>query len=277
MTTSNAKSRPKAAPHDDGVQEAYTLAEARESREGPQGALAQYTTDHLESQGLSEGLSPNLDLVVGTLSLERLSKYLARTGGNVSQALELYGWNQEVGASLTVTLAEVEVCLRNRIAGALDDAYGHKWHRVARFRNAHTEIQHELDKAEGRIRKAVPSVPDIIAASDFNLWRELCKPAYAGVFWAKRIPLAFPHMTLVGKEREVLTELHRRVDLLLKLRNRIAHHEPIIGSKLEKVGAKLADRHRDATELLQWMSPDLACWVLARDRFSTVLSACPIP
>ena len=82
-------------------------------------------------------------------------------------------------------------------------------------------------------------------------------------------------MTLGGRERELLTALHRRVDLLLKLRNRIAHHEPIIGSNGEKVGAKLADRHHDATELLAWMSPDLACWVLACDRFPAVLAACP--
>ncbi len=133
---------------------------------------------------------------------------------------------------------------------------------MARFRHAHAAVQHELDKAESRVKKAVPALPDIIAASDFNLWRELCKPAYAGVFWAKRIPVAFPYLTLAGKEREVLTELHRRVDLLLKLRNRIAHHEPIIGSNWEKVGAKLADRHRDAAELLAWMNTDLAGWFL---------------
>jgi len=226
-----------------------------------------------ESQADSSPPPFDAGRVADVLSRERLAKYLTRTGGDAGHALDLYAWNQEIGAALTVTLSQVEVCLRNQVARALADAYGPAWHRVARLRNAHAEVQHELDKAEGRVKKAVPSVPDIIAASDFNLWRELCKPAYAGVFWAKRVPIAFPHMTLTGKERETLAEVHRRVDLLLKLRNRIAHHEPIIGSNWEPIGTKLTDRHREATELLGWMSLDLACWVLARDRFHTLLAA----
>jgi hypothetical protein len=233
-------------------------------------------TDRPGAQDISGPPPLSPDRIADALSRDRLSKYLIRTGGHVERALHLYAWNQDVGAALTVTLAQVEVCLRNQVARVLADAYGPAWHRVARLRNAHAEVQHELDKAENRVKKAVPSVPDIIAASDFNLWRELCKPAYAGVFWAKRIPAAFPHMTLTGREREILTELHRRVDLLLKLRNRIAHHEPIIGSKWEKIGAKLADRHRDATELLGWMSPDLAGWVMARDGFPAALAICPV-
>lgn len=233
-------------------------------------------TDPREPQGRSDPPAFDADRVADSLSRERLAKYLVRTGGDARRALNLYGWNQEIGAALTVTLSQVEVCLRNQVSRALADAYGPAWHRVARFRHAHTAVQHELDKAEDRVKKAVPSLPDIIAASDFNLWRELCKPAYAGVFWAKRIPIAFPHLTLAGKERDVLAELHRRVDLLLKLRNRIAHHEPIIGSNWEKVGAKLADRHRDAAELLGWMNTDLAGWVLDRDRYHAVMSACPV-
>jgi hypothetical protein len=133
-----------------------------------------------------------------------------------------------------------------------------------------------LSQQASRITKPVPSTSDIIAATDFNLWRELCKPAYAGVFWAKRVPLAFPHVTVPGKERDILTAVHRKVDLLLKLRNRIVHHEPIIGSNWEKIGAKLEERHADAIELLQWMHPDFAMWVLSRDTFETVASARPV-
>ena len=90
------------------------------------------------------------------------------------------------------------------------------------------------------------------------------------------IPLAFPHHTSPGKEREILTAIHHRVDLILKLRNRIAHHEPIFGSNWETVGAKLADRHRDAVELLAWMSIDLGNWTARRDRFEAVLGTCPV-
>ncbi|USQ74017.1 hypothetical protein NF552_22710 (plasmid) [Roseomonas mucosa] len=218
------------------------------------------------------------------LSRERLSRYLARTGGDTGRALALYVWNAGVGAALTVTLSQVEVGLRNAISRALTDAYQPSpadppWHRVARFRHAHPAVQAELAKAEDRLGKAAPTLPDVVAACDFNLWRELCKPAYAGAFWGRRVPLAFPHASPLGKgkEREFLAELHRRVDLLLELRNRIAHHEPIVGSSWEPLGARLAVRHAEAVELLGWISPDLAAWVAERDRFAETMAACPEP
>ncbi len=214
--------------------------------------------------------------IADALSRERLSKYLARSSGDLQQALALYVWNQEVGAALTVVVSQVEVCLRNRVAEALAAAFGAGWPQDARLRHNHLEVRKELEKAESRLKKSIPSVGDIVAASDFNLWRELCKPSYAGVFWAKRMQLAFPNNALPGKEREVLAAIHHRVDLILKLRNRIAHHEPIFGSNWERVGAKLADRHRDAIELLNWMSADLAAWTVIRDRFSAVMVTCPV-
>ena len=229
----------------------------------------------VEPQAQSNLDAFNWNAIAQALSEERLSKYLARAVKNTRQALQLYVWNQEVGAALTPTLCSLEVCLRNGIASALADAYGRNWVRTPSFRYGHEAIQIELSKAEDRTKKAVPSTPDIIAASDFNLWRELCKPAYAGVFWGKRLPMAFPHIALPGKEREVLFEIHRRVDLLLKLRNRIAHHEPIIGSNWEPIGVKLKDRHRDAAEILRWMSPEVAAWVADRDQFWAAMRNLP--
>jgi hypothetical protein len=253
------------------VLEVYNCQPKPTDRETPQGAQSQYMTDPSESQANPDFPAWDADRVVGILSRERLVKYLHRASGAAAKALDLYAWNQKIGAALTVTLSQVEVCLRNSISHTLTDTFGPVWHRVPRLRYAHPAVQHELEKAEGRVDKLKPSLPDIVAASDFNLWRELCKPAYAGVFWGKRIRISFPHTSVPGGERGVLTEVHRRVDLLLKLRNRIAHHEPIIGSNWEPLGSKLADRHREATELLKWMAPDLACWVAARDEFDTAM------
>ena len=143
------------------------------------------------------------------------------------------------------------------------------------LRQNHLAVRDELDKAEKRVKKLEPSLPDIIAASDFNLWREMCKPVYAGVFWDKRLHIAFPQITVRRTERELLKNIHTRVDLLLKLRNRIAHHEPIIGSNWEPLGSKLAERRSEAIELLEWMSPDLARWVAARDTFQSVMANRP--
>jgi hypothetical protein len=255
-----------------------TTGESRPTGKAPQAPEEEHTQPAKVSQA---PFSFELERVADALSRERLSKYLKRTGGDVERALALYEWNAELGAALNVVLSQTEICLRNRISNVLTMAFTPPgstipWHRVARLRNAHAPVQQELDKAEGRLTLPVPSLSDVVAACDFNLWRELCKPSYAGVFWARRIPAAFPHAPFTkGKERDFLSGLHRRVDLLLKLRNRIAHHEPIVGSNHEALGAKLSNRHSDAVELLNWMDRDLAGWVSQRDRFLHVMTACP--
>ena len=88
--------------------------------------------------------------IADALSRERLSKYLARSSGDLQQALALYVWNQEVGAALTVVVSQVEVCLRNRVAEALAGAFGTGWPRDARLRHNHADVRKELEKAESR-------------------------------------------------------------------------------------------------------------------------------
>lgn len=215
--------------------------------------------------------------VVDALSRERLSKYLVRTGNDAGRALALYDWNSEVVATMTAVLSVVEVALRNGIHRALTDAFGPAWHRTPRLRHSHAVVESELVGAETRTRKPAPALPDIIAASNFNLWRELLRPLYAGVFWAKRLQIAFPNVTLIGHERQLLPPLHDRVERLQDLRNRIAPHEPILGSSWERIGAKAAARHAEAAELLRWMDADLARWVQDRDRFAAVMGTCPEP
>lgn len=229
-----------------------------------------------ERQGDS---APSYDAerVADALSRDRLSKYLVRTGDDPSRALALYEWNSEVAAALTVVLSVVEIALRNGIHRALTDAFGPTWHRIPRLRHSHATVESELAGAEERTRKPAPTLPDIIAASNFNLWRELLRPVYAGVFWAKRLPIAFPNLTPTGHARQLLPPLHSRVERLQDLRNRIAHHEPILGSSWERVGAKAAARHAEALELLHWMGDDLARWVGSRDRFAEVMARCPEP
>ena len=228
---------------------------------------------------------PNLDTIVARLSRERLRKYLARTEGNVEKALALYEWNHKIGAVLTITMQQLEVCLRNKISDALSarsvkDSHGPEWHTSIALKHRSVALSTKwtevFDKAVENRNGFQPALPDFIAAASFNFWRELCKPDYAAVFWGKSTPTHFQGIPKNAEARVFLTLLHSRVDLTLKLRNRIAHHEPIIGASPEPVGKKLRERHRDMTEVLNWMDGDFARWVLRADRFEQVLSECPV-
>jgi hypothetical protein len=53
------------------------------------------------------------------------------------------------------------------------------------------------------------------------------------------------------------------------LRNRIAHHEPIINWSLDK-------RHAEILQLTEWLSPAAAAWCREMDRFDQVWPKEPI-
>jgi hypothetical protein len=228
-------------------------------------------------------LHPDLEAVADRLSRDRLSKYLIRTDDEVAEALSLYVWNNEISAAINTTLQQLEICLRNAVSISLVSAFGNEWFKVYKLIHHNKEIQDEIHKTQSKAEKICNikevRAPDFIAASSMNLWRELCKPLYAGLFWGKRVQLSFPNhpnVTTKGNERVVLKDIHSRVDLLLKLRNRIAHHEPVIGSNREPIGSKLLERHREMFELLEWMDLNFAQWVRGQDRFHEVMEACPL-
>ena len=126
-------------------------------------------------------------------------------------------------------------------------------------------------------RGFTPSIPDIVAATSLGFWRELSKPRYAADIWQKgRLGLTFPHI-LAGKDlRKDLEVIHGRVDGLVKLRNRIAHHEPIIHSKGSMRGGSLRERHSEMLELLRWMDPNFSLWVESHDNFAVIIEECPL-
>lgn len=228
----------------------------------------------------------DVDQIFARLSCERLKKYLERVKGDRAVALRLYLWNNRVAAAINAPLSQFEICLRNSISLALTDksvadGHGPNWHTYRRLKHHNQDVSNYFEttreKARGNRNGFDPALPDFIAASTFNLWREFCKPSYAGVFWAKRILISFPHISIKSDARTALPEIHHRVDLLLKLRNRIAHHEPLIGARYEKPCAKLLERHKEMAEMLEWMDPNFARWVASFDEFLQIMDTCPIP
>jgi hypothetical protein len=220
----------------------------------------------------------DIEQVIAALTPERLTKYFQRMGPNNQAALALYCWNHEVGAAFNVTLQQFEICLRNSISKALRDKFGERWFENLKFQGISAEIRSIVgktsEKAKENKRGFPPSTHDFIAATSMGLWREVCRPAHAG-FWAKRLRLAFPHAPVERDVRKTLEAIHNRVHRLVRLRNRIAHHEPLIGSRVEPIGEMLVQRHADMTELLAWMDPNFLTWLGERDRLRETVASCP--
>src|SRR6202171_5348250 len=67
-----------------------------------------------------------------TLSPERLSTYLAATGGDHAAALRLYVWNTQISAALYGPLQALEIIIRNAFHRELATVYGPAWYDSAR-------------------------------------------------------------------------------------------------------------------------------------------------
>lgn len=61
----------------------------------------------------------NHEAIARRLTRERLRSYLASTGGDLEQAIDLYDWNTQVGGALHEDIGRLEVVFRNAVDEAL--------------------------------------------------------------------------------------------------------------------------------------------------------------
>ena len=216
----------------------------------------------------SESLLHGLE---ASLSRERLSTYLTASEGDQVQALRLYTWNTAVSAAFYGPLQGLEVTLRNAIHTQLSHKYGPFW-----FDNPNTGLdagastrinaaKSDLDRSGAALR------PDkIVARLSFGFWVSLTgrgerrnsgrKANYEMTLWRPALRNAFPR-----RERLVRRQVHGPLIALRVLRNRIAHHEPVIKRDL-------SEDHDLILELAGWMSPAMRSWIEYHSRVPALLA-----
>ena len=204
-------------------------------------------------------------------SRPRLKPYLRAAGGEPQAAVRLYRWNLEASASLYVPLHCVEVAVRNAVHDCLTRRYGrHDWWEaapldeggrglVADARRKCEANERKRARKERRRERAV-TVDDIVTELSFGFWATLLVSRYDRAFWVPTLHKAFPYY---GGRRDALSD---DVWALVRLRNRVGHHEPVHGEDL--VGD-----HARIYRVLEALDPDLAKEVRAMDRFPSVLAA----
>lgn len=180
------------------------------------------------------------------LSPARLQRYLDAAGQDRGRALALYDWNARVSAAVLMDLAHLEVALRNAYDRALTYATpaGHRhWtfaadivfaplHRTKRAKGRARWIidvnRQSREIVETAVRNAGgPSAPPgkVIANLNFGFWRYLSSKAHEKSLWVPYLHTAFPLRTNRG-------EVDARIGRLHELRNRVAHHEPLLDTNI---------------------------------------------
>lgn len=128
----------------------------------------------------------------------------------------------------------------------------------------HSAAREEIDKGKRRLRQAGAQLlpGKIVAELSFGFWRFLLARRYTASLWPAMRP-AFPH--LPSRDRLLLEEPVAR---LHKLRNRLAHHEPLIA---EPLGA----RYVDLLTVVGYVDPALRQWVDGGNSLTATLATRP--
>lgn len=112
-------------------------------------------------------------------------------------------------------------------------------------------------------RKAAPTEGHVIAELNLGFWRFLLARRYHATLWRTAVSHAFP--CLRPKDRGAVEQ---PVIRLHKLRNRVAHLEPLLREDL------LA-RRQDMLTVIGYICPDTRDWLDQRCRIPAVVAARP--
>lgn len=200
-----------------------------------------------------------------TLSLERFARYLEWRSGDHARALELYALNTQLSEALYTPLQILEITLRNRIHAVLTEARHERWfeddgyllleHQCCQITEAAEQVGERRDPTPGRI----------VAALTFSFWTAMLGSRYEEL-WQKTLHDIARREDGKGLARK---DFSRPLSPIRALRNRVAHHEPIVQWDLPK-------HYRNILQLIRWLSPAAAEWCKRYSRFPEVYPDEPI-
>ncbi len=197
------------------------------------------------------------------LSAERTQTYLVEAGNDRTRALRLYTWNTAVSAAFYGPLQGLEVALRNAIHRELTARYGAAWHDAAGPGFDHVARERlEAAKRDLQRQKLPVDPPHLVAVLSFGFWVSLLgrnKADYEMTLWRPALRRAFPHASSLN-----MKNAHRRLNYLRKLRNRIAHHEPVFMRDL-------AQDFQSILTVTGWISPAMRDWIELHSRVEAIL------
>jgi Abi-like protein len=210
------------------------------------------------------------------LSKARHAVYLSAAGADTDRALARYEWNAQLSAALMRDLAHLEVGLRNAYDAAIvghwtgSDHWTWSSNRLfpPLFRTRHGRRvdvnERRRDQLDSACAQAGPAAPPgkVIAELPFGFWRYLSSAAHEKTIWVRYLHHAFPP----GTDRK--TEVDDRVVQLHSLRNRVAHHEPLLR---ENIAAHVTA----ILSLTHLFLPQLAQQIAATSATVTILNARP--
>lgn len=173
-----------------------------------------------------------------SLSAARLATYEKATGRKGDDdlcALTLYAWNAQVSGALLAPLHLCEVVVRNAVANALEAQYGVNWPWSPGFEQSlpNPAVGYSPRKDLQSARRGGLTAGQVIPELKFVFWQKMFTSRYDGRLWNPHLLRVLPNLqqgVAIGRLRQ---GIYNELEQIRKLRNRIAHHEPIFTRNLQ--------------------------------------------
>jgi hypothetical protein len=199
------------------------------------------------------------------LGVGYMAPYLVAASGDFARAVRMHTWNADVGAAFHRPLSLVEVAIRNRADAALTTVFGLHWWLAPDFLDQATVVTRSAlaaaaahATARGRGGHAA-----VVAEITFGTLVAILRPRFFDLVWRVHQRAVFPN-----RRGSRFASIATTADRLLRLRNAIVHHEPLLAMDL-------AALHQDLLDTLGWMSHQLQAQAQAISFVPTVLAARP--
>lgn len=211
--------------------------------------------------------------VRGALSAPRFATYEKAAGvkdDHDPAALELYAWNAKVSGALLAPLHFCEVVIRNAVADVLATIYGPRWPWSAGFEQSLPLSQRgycqrkDLQDARRKATTAGQVIPEL----KFVFWQKLFTSRYDARLWN---PYLFQFLPNIDQSKAVAVSrqsIYDDLEGIRRLRNRIAHHEPIFARNL-------AADFSVVVKLVEYRCLVSAAWLLANEQAQAAIQARP--
>ena len=183
------------------------------------------------------------------LTSDRLSVYLARCRGDVNSSILLYEYNTKISALLFGTIQGLEVAFRNscheKIQVGLDNP---QWYDTITLEERERASVNKAKKTLLLLGKQV-TPGRVVAELTLGFWVRLLAPSYEKPIWIPHVYKALPNIPKPDR-----AAAFARMEHIRKLRNRIAHHEPIFSSDLRT-------DYMMIMEAVNWICQTTSAWM----------------
>jgi len=181
--------------------------------------------------------------LVDILSADRFSTYLLWAANDVALGERLYSYNVQLSADFYSSLHMLEIALRNKCDEVITAAHGANWLDDNAVLVDPYQRKCVADARAMLQREGKPATHgQMVAELNFGFWSSLFGSA-SNHLWGQILRRIFKTGGL--KRKDVAQKLRD----LRRLRNRIAHYEPILAQPIPQL-------HADVLTLTSWMSVD---------------------